>query len=64
LKLSWETVSSPDSAVMELIPEFFSGDGSFLVNTLDLNLGKLQSGTPLGNVILPKWANVKLITLI
>jgi len=49
---------------MELIPEFFSGDGSFLVNTLDLNLGKLQSGTPLGNVILPKWANVKLITLI
>jgi hypothetical protein len=64
MKLSWETVCSPESAAMELIPEFYSGDGSFLVNTMDLNLGKLQSGTTLGNVILPKWANVSLLKLL
>jgi len=59
MKLSWETVWNPGTEVMELIPEFFSGDGNFLVNTRNLYLGKLQSGKNVENVILPKWANVK-----
>ena len=58
MKLSWETVWNPGTDVMELIPEFYSGDGSFLMNTLDLDLGKTQSGKKVGDVDLPKWANV------
>ena len=60
LNLTWETAYNPGTDdVMELIPEFYSGDGSFLRNSLDLNLGKTQAGRVVGDVLLPKWANVK-----
>jgi hypothetical protein len=59
LKLTWETAFNPGTDVMELISEFYFGDGSFLRNSLDLNLGKTQAGRVVGDVILPKWANVK-----
>lgn len=59
IKLTWETAFNPGTDVMELIPEFYSGDGSFLINSLNLNLGKTQSGNIVNDVILPNWANVK-----
>ena len=42
--------------VKELIPEFYSNDTSFLVNKFRLNLGALQSGEIVDDVVLPKWA--------
>jgi len=58
LKLTWETAFNPGTDVMELIPEFYSGEGSFLKNFLSLDLGKTQEGRVVSEVILPKWANV------
>jgi len=64
LKLTWETAFNPGTDVMELIPEFYFGDGGFLRNSLDLNLGKTQAGRVVDDVILPKWANVIFIFFI
>lgn len=61
LKLTWETAYNPGTDVMELIPEFFFGDGSFLKNSLNLNFGKTQGGDIVSDIILPKWANVYFI---
>ena len=44
------------AVVKELIPEFYEKDTSFLVNKLNLELGQLQSGEQVEDVILPKWA--------
>lgn len=47
------------SDVKELIPEFYSPDedGSFLTNSMNLQLGTRQNGTPCGDVALPAWAD-------
>lgn len=44
------------SPVMQLIPEFFGDDPSFLENKLCLDLGRRQNGSFVGDVILPPWA--------
>ena len=41
---------------MQLIPEFFGDDPSFLENQLRLDLGRKQNGSFVGDVILPPWA--------
>lgn len=43
------------SDVKELIPEFFCCP-DMLINTNKLNLGELQEGGKVGDVILPPWA--------
>lgn len=40
----------------ELIPEFFVGNGEFLVNNDDLDLGHRHTGERLNDVELPPWA--------
>ena len=40
----------------ELIPEFYLGDGSFLLNTTRADLGLDHMGEPGGDVSLPDWA--------
>jgi factor associated with neutral sphingomyelinase activation len=54
---AWQSASVKNpSDVKELIPEFYSGDGSFLRNASDLPLGTTQDGVALGDVALPPWA--------
>jgi hypothetical protein len=44
------------SIVKELIPQFYEGDDSFLVNKLNLNLGVRHTGELIEDVALPPWA--------
>lgn len=41
----------------ELIPEFYLGDGSFLVNHLQAELGENHLGLKVDDVELPEWAS-------
>eukprot|EP01128_Nolandella_sp_AFSM9_P008885 TRINITY_DN5541_c0_g1_i1.p1 TRINITY_DN5541_c0_g1~~TRINITY_DN5541_c0_g1_i1.p1 ORF type:complete len:533 (-),score=86.27 TRINITY_DN5541_c0_g1_i1:23-1495(-) len=54
---SWKSVKTNVGDLKELIPEFFVGDGKFLVNSDGLKLGRKQDGTWLGDVVLPPWAS-------
>jgi factor associated with neutral sphingomyelinase activation len=54
---AWDSVLRNHADLKELIPEFYSGDGSFLVNGQGLNLGTRQSGERVGDVALPPWAH-------
>lgn len=45
------------SLYLQLIPEFYGSDGSFLKNLLGLNLGRRQGGGRVENVELPPWAS-------
>jgi factor associated with neutral sphingomyelinase activation len=49
-------LSIPAWIAQELIPEFYSGDGSFLLNAQQLPLGVRASGERVGDVRLPPWA--------
>eukprot|EP01036_Dinobryon_divergens_P053556 gene53556-71580_t len=40
----WESCLNNPADLKELIPEFFCGDGEFLLNASDLELGRLQQG--------------------
>jgi hypothetical protein len=42
---------------LQLIPEFYGDDVSFLVNSLKLDLGKRQGGQMVDDVELPPWAS-------
>lgn len=42
---------------LQLIPEFYDEDISFLVNSLKLDLGKRQGGQMVDDVELPAWAS-------
>lgn len=53
----WESVLTNPTDLKELIPEFFTGDGSFLLNADDLDLGRRHTGGRLGDVTLPPWAS-------
>ncbi|XP_061083702.1 WD repeat- and FYVE domain-containing protein 4 isoform X3 [Conger conger] len=56
VKKEWESASRDNmSDVRELIPEFYYLP-DFLLNSNGIELGCLQDGTPLGDVILPPWA--------
>jgi factor associated with neutral sphingomyelinase activation len=53
---SWKSCLQNPADLKELIPEFFTGSGDFLVNNDDLDLGHRHNGERLNNVDLPKWA--------
>lgn len=42
---------------MQLIPEFYGNDCTFLENRLGLDLGRRQNGSFVGDVVLPPWAS-------
>ncbi|XP_068687514.1 neurobeachin-like protein 1 [Montipora foliosa] len=52
---TWDSVYSKGADVKELIPEFFYFP-DFLVNSNRFDLGHLQRGQPVDDVILPQWA--------
>ena len=41
----------------ELIPEFYQGNGEFLINHNGLDLGTRQNGEKVNHVALPPWAS-------
>jgi len=53
---SWLSCLDNPTDVKELIPEFFSGNGSFLRNRSGLEMGRRQTGQRLSHVELPPWA--------
>ena len=54
---TWASVLENPSDLKELIPEFYSGTGTFLQNRQRLDLGVTQAGKRLGDVALPPWAS-------
>jgi factor associated with neutral sphingomyelinase activation len=54
---SWDSVLNNPANVKELIPHFFALPADFLVNKEELNLGVRQNGKPVGDVVLPAWAD-------
>jgi factor associated with neutral sphingomyelinase activation len=54
---SWAGVAmSGNSDLKELVPEFYTSDGSFLLTPDGLDLGIRQNGRRVGDVALPPWA--------
>ena len=53
---TWSSALASPADVKELIPEFYSSDGSFLLNEDNLELGTLQTGAGVGDVVLPAWS--------
>ena len=53
---SWKNCQDILADNKELIPEFYLGDGSFLLNSTRADLGLDHMGEPVGDVSLPDWA--------
>ena len=53
---TWQNQMKHLSDNKELIPEFYLGDGSFLINSYDADLGDNHLGQKGGDVSLPDWA--------
>lgn len=53
----WNSVLINNGDLKELIPEFFTGQGEFLLNGDGLKLGRRSDGSVVGDVELPPWAN-------
>lgn len=49
---------------LQLIPEFYGDDVSFLVNSLKLDLGKRQGGQMVDDVELPPWARSEYLSTV
>ncbi|KAI9565432.1 hypothetical protein GHT06_009224 [Daphnia sinensis] len=57
LQQTWQNVMNGAADYKELVPEFYDGEGEFLVNYLDINFGHRSSdGRPVQDVELPPWA--------
>ncbi|KAM9332459.1 protein FAN [Pholidichthys leucotaenia] len=54
---TWKNCLEGATDFKELIPEFYGDDSSFLENGLNLDLGRRQNGTFVGDVLLPPWAS-------
>jgi hypothetical protein len=54
---SFDSCVSNPADLKELIPEFFCGNGEFLMNMDDLDLGHRHTGERLNDVELPPWAD-------
>ncbi|MED6255642.1 hypothetical protein ATANTOWER_012611, partial [Ataeniobius toweri] len=54
---TWKNCLQGATDFKELIPEFYGNDSSFLENRLNLDLGRKQNGTLVGDVLLPPWAS-------
>eukprot|EP00795_Rhopilema_esculentum_P001333 gene1333-15731_t len=57
IKSCWDNCCTGHSDFKELIPEFYSSDGKFLQNRMNLQLGTRQDGVRVHHVALPPWAN-------
>jgi hypothetical protein len=58
IESTWNLCFSHLADFKELIPEFYSGDGSFLVNKQHLDLGRrIHDSAVVDDVLLPPWAN-------
>uniref|UniRef100_A0A3Q0SVF9 Neutral sphingomyelinase activation associated factor n=1 Tax=Amphilophus citrinellus TaxID=61819 RepID=A0A3Q0SVF9_AMPCI len=53
---TWKNCLEGATDFKELIPEFYGTDFSFLENALNLDLGRKQNGSLVGDVVLPPWA--------
>ena len=53
---TWGSCLRNAADLKELVPEFYDGDGDFLLNLDALELGETQDGARLGDVELPPWA--------
>ncbi|KAL7539356.1 hypothetical protein ACHAWF_006383 [Thalassiosira exigua] len=54
---TYKSIQTNPADVKELIPEFFDADCfDFLINSMGLQLGNLQTGERVNDVILPPWA--------
>ncbi|XP_056377981.1 protein FAN isoform X2 [Hyla sarda] len=53
---TWKNCLDGVTDFKELIPEFYGSDGSFLLNSLNLDLGKRQGGKLVDDVEIPPWA--------
>lgn len=54
---TWRNCLDGVTDFKELVPEFFGNDGRFLLNSLNLELGKRQGGKLVDDVELPPWAS-------
>uniref|UniRef100_A0A3P8VSU4 Neutral sphingomyelinase activation associated factor n=1 Tax=Cynoglossus semilaevis TaxID=244447 RepID=A0A3P8VSU4_CYNSE len=54
---TWKNCLEGATDFKELIPEFYGNDSSFLENKLNLDLGRRQNGSLVGDVVLPPWAS-------
>lgn len=52
--VSWLLYAFP---IIQLTPEFYGNDYSFLENKQSLELGRRQNGSLVGEVVLPPWAS-------
>ncbi|XP_045191782.2 protein FAN-like isoform X2 [Mercenaria mercenaria] len=52
----WQNCLNGAADFKELIPEFFDGNGEYMINSGVCNFGVRQDGRPIGNVDLPPWA--------
>ena len=58
IQQTWQNVLNGASDYKELVPEFYSGEGDFLVNYLGINFGQRSSDArPVQDVDLPPWAS-------
>eukprot|EP00743_Colponemidia_sp_Colp-15_P010793 GILK01011936.1.p1 GENE.GILK01011936.1~~GILK01011936.1.p1 ORF type:complete len:874 (-),score=188.69 GILK01011936.1:102-2723(-) len=56
VEAAWWSSLNVSSDVKELVPEFYCGTGSFLLNSENIDMGKTQDGDRTADVILPPWA--------
>ncbi|KAH9489754.1 hypothetical protein Btru_036661 [Bulinus truncatus] len=54
---TWNNVLNGASDFKELIPEFYCGNGDFLLHKGPVSFGFRNDGRPVGNVELPPWAS-------
>ncbi|CAJ0953319.1 unnamed protein product [Ranitomeya imitator] len=54
---TWRNCLDGVTDFKELIPEFYGSDGTFLLNSLNLDLGKRQGGKLVDDVDIPPWAS-------
>uniref|UniRef100_A0A8C4IG08 Protein FAN n=1 Tax=Dicentrarchus labrax TaxID=13489 RepID=A0A8C4IG08_DICLA len=54
---TWKNCLEGATDFKELIPDFYGDDPSFLENKLNLDLGRKQNGSLVGDVVLPPWAS-------
>lgn len=55
---TWQNVLNGAADYKELLPEFYDGDGDFLVNYLGIDFGhRSGDGRPVQDVELPPWAS-------
>mmetsp|Transcript_8213 Transcript_8213/g.11439 ORF Transcript_8213/g.11439 Transcript_8213/m.11439 type:complete len:644 (+) Transcript_8213:740-2671(+) len=57
VKGAYDSILANATDLKELIPEFYHGDGSFLLNARRVPLGTTQAGNVVADVELPPWSH-------